>query len=104
MALAGGIGAEIDPQLEVWTQAWLFGEDQGRYLITVPDEKAFTWSELENSGLYLLQSNVPFRRIGETGGGALKLAHWGTVSLAELRAAHEGFFPRLMGSELTPDI
>ena len=25
------------------------------------------------------------------------------VSLADLRAAHEGFFPKLMGSELTPE-
>jgi hypothetical protein len=26
------------------------------------------------------------------------------IPLADLRAAQEGFFPRLMGSELTPDI
>ena len=26
-----------------------------------------------------------------------------SVSLADLRAAHEGFFPKLMGSELTPE-
>jgi len=25
------------------------------------------------------------------------------VSLADLRAAHEGFFPKLMGAELTPE-
>jgi phosphoribosylformylglycinamidine synthase len=25
------------------------------------------------------------------------------VSVADLRAAHEGFFPKLMGSELTPE-
>jgi hypothetical protein len=25
------------------------------------------------------------------------------IPLADLRAAHEGFFPRLMGSELTPE-
>jgi hypothetical protein len=27
-----------------------------------------------------------------------------SVSLAELRAAHEGFFPRLMGAELAPEL
>jgi hypothetical protein len=27
----------------------------------------------------------------------------GDVPLADLRAAHESFFPRLMGSELTPE-
>jgi len=26
------------------------------------------------------------------------------IPLADLRAAHEGFFPRLMGSELTPEL
>ena len=26
-----------------------------------------------------------------------------SASLADLRAAHEGFFPKLMGSELTPE-
>ena len=26
-----------------------------------------------------------------------------SVTLADLRAAHEGFFPKLMGSELTPE-
>jgi hypothetical protein len=25
------------------------------------------------------------------------------VSLADLRAAHDGFFPKLMGGELTPE-
>ena len=29
--------------------------------------------------------------------------HVGTVPLADLRAAHEGFFPKLMGNELTPE-
>jgi hypothetical protein len=28
---------------------------------------------------------------------------WTELSLADLRAAHEGFFPKLMGSELTPE-
>ena len=26
-----------------------------------------------------------------------------SLRLADLRAAHEGFFPKLMGSELTPE-
>ena len=46
--------------------------------------------------------------IGTTGGDALvfDLIDRGgrrTVSLQELRAAHESFFPRLMGSELSPE-
>jgi phosphoribosylformylglycinamidine synthase len=46
--------------------------------------------------------------IGTTGGDGITfdLAGRGgeqSVSLADLRAAHEGFFPKLMGSELTPE-
>jgi phosphoribosylformylglycinamidine synthase len=46
--------------------------------------------------------------IGTTGGKALtfNLVDRGgeqSVSLADLRAAHEGFFPKLMGNELTPE-
>jgi phosphoribosylformylglycinamidine synthase len=46
--------------------------------------------------------------IGVTGGEAITFDLVGrggeqSVSVADLRAAHEGFFPRLMGSELTPE-
>jgi len=40
--------------------------------------------------------------IGQTGGKAVSGSGF-NVPLAELRAAHEGFFPKLMGSELTPE-
>jgi hypothetical protein len=40
--------------------------------------------------------------IGKVGGGELVLqdTEVAPVSLAELRRAHEGFFPKLMGGEL----
>jgi hypothetical protein len=46
--------------------------------------------------------------IGTTGGDALLFDLIGrggrqSVSLQGLRAAHEGFFPSLMGSELAPE-
>ena len=71
MALAGGIGATLETSLASAPIA--FGEDQGRYLVTAP------------------VAPPGGRRIGRTGG--LELAG---VSLAALRAAHEGFFPQLM--------
>ena len=36
-------------------------------------------------------------------GESVEIEDVGSVSLADLRAAHEGFFPKLMGSELTPE-
>ena len=46
--------------------------------------------------------------IGTSGGDAIVIRSSATgkseaISLSDLRAAHEGFFPSLMGSELTPE-
>jgi phosphoribosylformylglycinamidine synthase len=104
MALAGGFGADIQPT--DWHgnfAAQFFGEDQGRYIVCVPDNGDQTVPERARS------AGVPCRYLGITGEGDLfvgdgKGAHnLARVSLADLRAAHEGFFPKLMGSELTPE-
>jgi phosphoribosylformylglycinamidine synthase len=80
--------------------AILFGEDQGRYVVTTRDPDAVR-AAANAAQLF----TVP---IGVTGGDALifNLIDRGgvqSISLADLRAAHEGFFPNLMGSELTPE-
>jgi phosphoribosylformylglycinamidine (FGAM) synthase-like enzyme len=77
--------------------AILFGEDQGRYIVTTRDPEQVR--AIANAAQLF---TVP---IGVTGGDALLfdlVARGGeqSVSLAELRAAHEGFFPKLMGAEL----
>ena len=76
---------------------WWFGEDQGRYAVTTSDPDKVR--ALANEAQLFA---VP---IGTTGGDALvfDLIDRGgrqSVTLAELRAAHEGFFPKLMGAEL----
>ena len=80
--------------------AILFGEDQGRYVVTTRDPGAVI-AAANAAQLFA----VP---IGITGGDRITfdlLSRGGeqSVSLAELRVAHEGFFPKLMGSELTPE-
>ncbi len=101
MALAGGIGMSMTvvPQIPN-PGAILFGEDQGRYIVTTKDPDRVR--AIANEALLFA---VP---IGTTGGDRLvfDLVDRGgqqSVSLPELRAAHEGFFPKLMGSELTPE-
>ena len=76
MALAGGIGAELTVAL---TTASAFGEDQGRYVVTAAQGVEITGAV----------------KIGTTGGD--KVAG---VTLANLRNAHEAFFPALMDNEL----
>ncbi|MPY74276.1 MAG: phosphoribosylformylglycinamidine synthase subunit PurL [Alphaproteobacteria bacterium] len=91
MALAGGIGAAIDPPADALpAHAWLFGEDQGRYLIAVADPEPV----MKAAG----KAGVPARAIGRTGGASLTVGGACTISLAELRAAHEGWLPGFMGS------
>jgi phosphoribosylformylglycinamidine synthase len=91
MALAGGIGAAIDcPAEGPPSHAWLFGEDQGRYLVAVSDPA--TMLEAAKS------AGVPAQAIGRTGGDALTVDGAYTISLAELRTAHESWLPDYMRS------
>ncbi|MGX8013916.1 phosphoribosylformylglycinamidine synthase subunit PurL [Mesorhizobium sp. ORM8.1] len=94
MAMASGIGANIpgltgtDP-IPVW-----FGEDQGRYLLTLSvDPQSKEWDAIreEQSKLGIF---APW--IGTTGGNTLKLGDARAIPVSDLTAAHEGWFPRFM--------
>ncbi|TGP52951.1 phosphoribosylformylglycinamidine synthase subunit PurL [bacterium M00.F.Ca.ET.230.01.1.1] len=94
MAMASGIGAAIpgltgaDP-IPVW-----FGEDQGRYLLTLSiDPQSGEWDRIreEQSKLGIF---APW--IGTTGGHELKLGGTRPIPVSELKTAHEGWFPRFM--------
>ncbi|MCH8168822.1 MAG: phosphoribosylformylglycinamidine synthase subunit PurL [Proteobacteria bacterium] len=88
MALAAGTGVTIEADGALAPSAWFFGEDQGRYLLACTDADAVI-AAAGNAG-------VSARRVGETGGEAVRLGG-SEVALAELRAAHEGGFARMMG-------
>ncbi|HKF64526.1 MAG TPA: AIR synthase-related protein, partial [Dongiaceae bacterium] len=92
MALAGRIGAEIALAPGIPAHAFCFGEDQGRYLATLPEASLSDFLAAAHA------AGVPASPIGRTGGNALTLQRGNTISLARLAAAHEGFLPRLMGS------
>jgi len=92
MALAGNLGATLEaPENthETPLHAWLFGEDQARYLVTTED----VGSLLDAARA----AGVPAAQIGVTGGSSLTLPGGTPISLGELRAAHEGWLPRYMG-------
>jgi len=94
MALAGNIGAKVDPAGNpAYTPAqWWFGEDQGRYLITVPDVAALN-AALAEAPLEAERAQIGFQRIGTVGGDTVL-----GVPLADLRAAHERFFAEWLES------
>ncbi|MGN6820732.1 MAG: phosphoribosylformylglycinamidine synthase subunit PurL [Sphingomonas sp.] len=97
MALAGGIGAMINEAQPFGVAGSFFGEDQGLYVVTVPDEALAEF--LADAAA----ADVPADPIGRTIKDRLIFeldeGDW-CVSLADLRAAHEGFFPQLMGDTI----
>jgi len=89
MAIAGATGATLDATPDsLPAHAFWFGEDQGRYVLAVRDSAALLAAAKA--------AGVPARRIGRTGGGALVLPGAGSISVDDLRAAHERFLPALM--------
>ena len=87
MAVASGIGATIELADDCDTVATLFGEDQGRYVVTMS----------KNSATTLAPANgVNIVRIGTTGGSSLKLGRARAIPVVELKEAHEGWFPTFM--------
>jgi phosphoribosylformylglycinamidine synthase len=95
MALAGNIGALIQPAGPGPTARQFFAEDQGLYVATVDD--AHLLDVLTGADA----AEVQIEPIGRTAGTRLIFELSDAdfcVPLADLRAAHEGFFPQLMGA------
>ena len=91
MALAGNIGAEIEPNdLSLPLHAWLFGEDQARYILTTANPEVML-EAAEAAG-------VVASMIGHTGGSSLKVSGSHTISISELRDAHERWLPEYMAT------
>jgi phosphoribosylformylglycinamidine synthase len=78
------------------SNAALFAEDQGLYVATICDNCLLTFLARAHA------AGVEVEAIGRTCGTRLIFElpegdH--AAALADLREAHEGFFPKLMGSE-----
>lgn len=88
MAIASGIGATVDLADDCDAVAALFGEDQGRYVVTMSKDSAAALAAA---------NGVNIVRIGTTGGSSLKLGRARAIPVVELKEAHEGWFPTFMG-------
>jgi len=92
MALAGDIGVTLQPPVgDVTQHAWLFGEDQARYVITTKNEKAIHNAAIR-AGVFALT-------VGKTGGSSLTVKPDCTISVEELRIIHESWLPDYMASQ-----
>ena len=90
MAMAGGIGATIAVPEGLPAHAFLFGEDQARYVLATSDPEGIT--------ARFAQQGIPVRRLGTTGGLSLTVAGAGAISTAELRRLNEAWLPRYMAA------
>jgi phosphoribosylformylglycinamidine synthase len=89
MAMAGGRGIALARLPSVASRiAWLFGEDQARYLIETAAPDALE-AAAQTAG-------VPVQRVGTVQGGELTLPSAGAISVAELKEANEAWLPVYM--------
>ncbi len=90
MAMASGIGAAVNQLNGCPVAETFFGEDQGRYVVTIRrDDLDEVMDAAEEAGIF-----APW--IGTTGGTSLKLGESRAIPIGELKAAHESFFPAFM--------
>ena len=91
MALAGNIGCTLS-DIEGPQHSRLFGEDQGRYVVTVKTgDVATLQKDAEKWG-------APIQTIGTTGGTTITFGG-GKAELSTLRALNEGWFPSYMAGK-----
>ncbi|HLI19522.1 MAG TPA: phosphoribosylformylglycinamidine synthase subunit PurL [Stellaceae bacterium] len=88
MAMAGGIGAGIALPAGIPAHAFLFGEDQARYVLATASPEAV----LANAQ----KAGVPALTLGRVGGDQLTLAGGSAISVAELSRLNETWLPAYM--------
>lgn len=91
MAMASGIGAKLDAAPDdVPAHAYWFGEDQARYIVTVPAQA------VDLVMARARKASVLVSRIGTTGGGMIAIDGERALDVAELTERSEGWLPGYM--------
>lgn len=93
MAMASDIGATVDAVEGHNPVLTFYGEDQGRYVLTVSQ------ANLETVNARAAAEGVSLVAIGKTGGSSVKLGTARGLEINELRSAHELWFPQFMDGE-----
>jgi phosphoribosylformylglycinamidine synthase len=97
MAMAGKTGASITLPANGDAVAFLFGEDQARYVLAVRASDALRLLDDAKA------AGVPAASIGTTGGSAVAVAGHGQVAVSDLLRVHESWFRAYMrGEEIPP--
>ena len=91
MALASNIGVTLSASSGTHAHPFLFGEDQGRYLVATRDP-ARVLADAGAAGVHAIVA-------GEAGGDALASKELFSIALPVLRAANEGWLPDYMAAK-----
>jgi phosphoribosylformylglycinamidine synthase subunit PurL len=90
MAMAGRLGATVTTLAGVPQHGFLFGEDQGRYVLaTAQPDSVLAAAE---------KAAIPALTLGSVGGDQLTLAGGNAISVAELIRLNEAWLPDYMGA------
>ncbi len=88
MALASNLGVSLEVPAVTPAHAFLFGEDQARYLVAVKDAAPILAAAAS--------AGVEAAVVGKAGGDAIAVESLFNLRLADLREAHEGWMPGFM--------
>ncbi len=90
MAFANSLGFHVQGHNELPLYAWLFGEDQARYLIAVDE---YSINPIISTAKTL---GIDARKIGQLGGSRLKVDGGFDISLADAHILYENWLPDFM--------
>ena len=94
MAMASALGATLEAAPSgLPPHAFWFGEDQARYLVTAPQDRADALLAQAQ------QHGVPMRRLGRVGGNALVIAGESPLPVATLARTFEDWLPAYMADQ-----
>jgi len=93
MAMASGVGVKLAYTGPVPVFAWMFGEDQARYLAATDEESA----QILLAGAR--EAGVPASVIGLAGGRFISINGGHSVDLIRLKQAHETWMEQMMAAE-----
>lgn len=96
MAMASGIGAKLDAAPDdVPAHAYWFGEDQARYIVTVPAQA------VDLVMARARKASVLVSRIGTTGGDSVAIDGQRALAVSDLSERSEGWLPGYMSGRVS---
>ena len=86
MSISGGIGVKLNLDEGSMNHRFLFGEDQGRYIIAIPDSMLTSITDI------LISKNIFYQNIGKSYGEKIIINDNEEIQIKLLKKIHENWF------------